>query len=401
MKADKKLKSYSRAGFVYDNLMPTQDLLGSIIRDSPKPTHKFTKARLAKGMTTDSFDHLIGDSLGDRWINAWNNGVRNLAVNGVNGKINYTPKTQIHKADRREKLIDLFRNPDYKKKVKSLWTKVITSEKEDDKVSSENKVPSEKGQGSVNFDTKISQEIAQILVEKFLGEIAGIDNRAPGGSGSQIADEVGGRVNADSTFKDVKVLPVKSGIETGGKGSQASKQSDRSGRPGKPGGVWQGKIYNVRPRTRNINLTAASIDVSPYKNQKIELGADPSIENSLNQPQNAKIDSPKTRKVLNLRELLKNLRDQQSITVKNPHSAPTSPNQSTLQLSNLSPTQLFNSNRPPKSSPRSPFQYPKNPSQPSNLSPNPFQLPKQYYPHQPTHFSQQFPPQNNSPCNKF
>lgn len=136
MKADKKLKSYSRAGFVYDNLMPTQDLLGSIIRDSPKPTHKFTKARLAKGMTTDSFDHLIGDSLGDRWINAWNNGVRNLAVIGDNGKINYTPKTQIHKADRREKLIDLFRNPDYKKKVKSLKAKVITSEKEDDKVSS-------------------------------------------------------------------------------------------------------------------------------------------------------------------------------------------------------------------------------------------------------------------------
>jgi hypothetical protein len=59
------------------------------------------------------------------------------------------------------------------------------------------------------------------------------------------------------------VLPVKSGFVTGGKGSQASKQSSRSGRSGKPGGVSQSKIYNVRPRTRNINLTVANIDVSP------------------------------------------------------------------------------------------------------------------------------------------
>jgi hypothetical protein len=143
MKADNKLKSYSRSGFVYDNLMPTQDLLRSIKRESPKPTHKFTKARLAKGMTTDSFDHLIGDALGDRWINAWNNGVRNHTVIGHNEKINYTPKTQIHKADRSKKLIDLFRNPDYKKKAKRHWAKVIPSEKEDDNVSSENKVSSE------------------------------------------------------------------------------------------------------------------------------------------------------------------------------------------------------------------------------------------------------------------
>lgn len=103
MKADKKLKSYSRSGFVYDNLMPNQDLLRSFKRDSPKPTHKFTKARLAKGMTTDSFDHLIGDALGDRWINAWNNGVRNHTVIGHNENINYTPKTQIHKADMSKK----------------------------------------------------------------------------------------------------------------------------------------------------------------------------------------------------------------------------------------------------------------------------------------------------------
>ena len=274
MKPDKKkLKSYSRAGFVYDHLMPTQDLLGSIKRDSPKPTYRFTKARLAKGMATDKFDHLIGDALGDRWINAWNNGVRNLEVIGENGKADFTYKTQIRKAERRQKLIDLFRNPDYKKKVRGRWAEAIPSKNEDDNVSIQNNVssqkgyptqpPSEKSQGSVNFDTKSPEQIAQILIDQFHGEIPGINNGATGGSGVQIVDGVGGRVDVDSTFKEIKVLPVKSGFVTGGKGSQASKQSSRSGRSGKPGGVSQSKIYNVRPRTRNINLTVANIDVSP------------------------------------------------------------------------------------------------------------------------------------------